>query len=102
MGLEHQENIPPPHFTVFTKRQRGLISLRLSLNRMRKMDGECVYVFSENMWARINTKGPYPLLVLENGECRNWEDWPDVQSGGIYTRRPVLKSFLSKYTKAVQ
>lgn len=92
----------PTTFHRIHQKEEGLIPLRLSLNRIRKMDGERVYVFSENMWAMISAKGPYPLLVLENRECRSWEDWPDVQSGGIYTRRPVLKSLLAKCAKAIR
>lgn len=72
----------------------SILNLPLSLAGMRRMDGERVYVASERAWARLDASGPYPLLILDSGERVNWEDWPDVQAGGIYQRPPVLRSFL--------
>ena len=76
-----------------------MFNKRLSLTKMRKMDGKHVYVFANRSWARISMKGPYPLLIFEDGNCASWEDWPDIQTGGIYIRPPLLKRPFAQYAK---
>ena len=66
---------------------------------MSKMDGKLVYVFANRAWARIRIDGPYPLLIFEDGNCASWEDWPDIQTGGIYIRPPVLKRLFAQSAK---
>lgn len=60
------------------------------------MDGERVYVFARRSWAVISMEGPYPLLILDDGNCISWEDCLDVQIGGIYRQPPALKMLLAR------
>lgn len=78
-------------FCIYKEVLVDIFNFQLSLEKMRKMDGKRVYVFSERSWATISMEGSYPLLILETGYCISWEDWPDVQNGGIYIRPPILK-----------
>ncbi len=74
-----------------------IFNFQLSFKKMCKMDGKRVYVFSERSWATISMEGSYPLLILENGGCMSWEDWPDGQIDGVYIRPPFLKMLLARY-----
>ena len=67
----------------------------MSLKRMMAMHGERVYVFARRAWAVLDASGPYPLLCFEDGECTSWEDWPDIQAGGIHKHFPALKCRLA-------
>lgn len=75
---------------------RDIFNRELSLETMRRMDGERVYVFAKHSWAVISMEGPYPLLMLEDGNCISWEDCLDVQMGGIYRRPPALKILFAR------
>lgn len=75
---------------------QNVLNLRLPLEALYAMDGRRVFVFAYRSWARISIEGAYPLLVFDSGDCVSWEDWPDIQIGGLYRRRPALKLLLSK------
>lgn len=77
----------------------SILNRNLSLEKMRKMDGKYIYVFAERSWAKINMEGSYPLLVFDSGECMSWEDWPSIQSGGIYIRKPIMKELFAQFIK---
>lgn len=44
-------------------------------------------------------EGPYSLLIFGDGNYVSWEDWPDIQTGGIYIRPPVLKRLFAQSAK---
>lgn len=77
----------------------NVLNLRLPLEALYAMDGRRVFVFACRSWARISIEGAYPLLVFDSGDCASWEDWPDIQTGGLYRRRPTLKLLLGEKRK---
>lgn len=69
----------------------NILNRKLSLDKLRKMEGQAVYIFSERKYAIVHVYGMYPVLSFGDSICMNW---PMAQVEGIYQRKPEFKLLL--------
>ena len=59
----------------------------LTLEQLREMDGEPVYVPETNCWALVTQNAFCPMLTFPDGEKCSVYDWYE-QVGPVYRRQP--------------